>query len=261
MRQRYPQHQLDDETTAFYEEDAGLLRPEKAVCAAIRIAEHLGAKVLTRTEVTEIIPDAKRPRVRIGHEEIVAKHVVVAAGAWLTKLAPTAMSRVEVVRRVFGWFESDDAAAYTAERFPVFIRTDATGSYNWYGIPSVDGSPVKVAVHNWPSLDEPVDPAVGARQPDDHDAELLADIVTRTLPGLRPQPVKLQSCMYSLTPDHHFLVGGRADLPGLTVLGGFSGHGFKFATVIGEIAADLAMWDKTRWEVDFLSPERFDKID
>jgi sarcosine oxidase len=261
MGRRYPQHRLDSDTTAFYEEDAGVLRPEKAVLAAIRVAENFGAKVLTGTEVTEIIPDPKRPRVRIGQEEIAAKHVVVAAGAWLTKLAPAAMARVEVVRRVFGWFESDDPAGYSTEKFPVFIRTDATGTHNWYGIPSVDGSAVKVAIHSWPGLDEPVDPVAGARQPDEQDAKLLAEIVSETLPGLRPEPVKLQSCMYSVTPDHHFLVGGRADLPGLTVLGGFSGHGFKFATVIGEIAADLAMWDKTRWETDFLSAERFDKID
>ncbi|WP_203910400.1 N-methyl-L-tryptophan oxidase [Rhizocola hellebori] len=257
MRKRYPQHRLDKQSAAFYEADAGVLRPEKAVRAAIRVAESSGAQVLTGTEVTEIIPDPERPRVRIGHKEIVARHVVVAAGAWLTRLTPAAMSTVKVVRRVFGWFESDHPADYTIERFPVFIRADATDTHVWYGIPSVDGSPVKVAIHFWPGLDEPVDPTAGARPPDNHDADLIAEIVEQTLPGLRPRPVKLQSCMYSLTPDQHFLVGSRADLPGLTVLGGFSGHGFKFSTAIGEIAADLATQGKTSWEIAFLDPERF----
>ena len=63
--------------------------------------------------------------------------------------------------------------------------------------------------------------------------------------------------MYSNTPDHDFLVGGRSDLPGMTILAGFSGHGFKFASVIGEIAADLATHGKTSREIDFLNPERF----
>ncbi|MBV1849997.1 N-methyl-L-tryptophan oxidase [Catellatospora tritici] len=256
MSRLYPQHVFDADFETFFEKDAGIINPEASVLASVRLAEKLGSQVRTGTEVSEVIPDATRPRVRIGDEVITARHIVVAAGAWLTRLAPSAMSRVAVSRRVFGWFTAKHPEEYAPHRFPIFIRTDATGAYNWYGIPDLDGSAVKIGVHAWPGLNEPVDPAKGPREPDERDAALLTEIVSTTLPGLNPVPVHMQSCTYSLTPDRNFLVGARADLPGLTILGGFSGHGFKFAPVIGEIAADLAMRQESRWDIGFLHPER-----
>ncbi|MGA8114526.1 MAG: FAD-dependent oxidoreductase, partial [Actinocatenispora sp.] len=190
--------------------------------------------------------------------EITARHVVVAAGAWLPRLAPALARHCTVTRRVMGWFRPHRPDEYGTARFPVFLRNDRSGLRTWYGCPALDRGTVKVALHAGPSLTETVDPDERPRPGDAADAAALAEVVADTLPGLDPQPVDLVSCMYTVTPDEHFLIGGRPDLPGLTLLGGFSGHGFKFASAVGEIAAELATTGRTSLPVDMFAPDRFD---
>jgi len=258
IRQRFPQHIVDDGTAGFYEEDAGFVRAEEAVLAAVQCARARGARVLTGATVERIVPDSLVPSVELaGGSRITARHLVVAAGAWHRALLPPMAPKINVVRRLFAWFAVDDPAAFAPSRFPVFIRGDATGERVWYGIPSLDGATVKVGVHFWPGTDEPVDPAVGARAPDADDEQRLAGLIGGVLTGVEPRPVRIQPCMYSNTADGDFLIGPLAGVPGVTVLGGFSGHGFKFAPVLGDIAADLATTGQTRWDISFLAPDRF----
>ncbi len=260
VRQRFPQHRVDDGTIGFYEEDAGVVRPERAVVAAVRAARAAGARLVTGERVHQIVPDPDRPVVRLPGRDVVAGHVVVAAGAWLPRLAPGLDLPLQVVRRVPGWFAATSPEAFSTARFPIFIRSDPSGERSWYGCPSLDGATVKVATHDWPGTDEPVDPVVGPRPPDEADAALTGSIVAASLPGLRPRPVRMKPCTYALTPDRHFVVGRRRDLPGLTVLAGFSGHGFKFAPVIGEAAAQLALTGRTDLPVELFDPHRFDRV-
>ena len=260
LRRRFPQHLVDDDDIGFYEEDAGIVRPERAVVAAVRAARAAGARLVAGESVQEIVPDPERPVVRLAGRDLAAGHVVVAAGAWLPRLLPGLDLPLQIVRRVQTWFPATSPEAFSTARFPVFIRNDPGGGHSWFGCPTLDGATVKVAAHDWPGIDEPVDPAVGPRPPDGADAELAGSIVEATLPGLRPRPVRLTPCTYALTPDRHFVVGQRRDLPGLTVLAGFSGHGFKFAPVLGEIAAQLALTGRTDLPVQLFDPHRFDPV-
>ncbi|MFG2695301.1 N-methyl-L-tryptophan oxidase [Kitasatospora sp. NPDC048407] len=257
LRRDFPQYLVTDDLRGFYEEEAGVLRPELAVTAAVDAAVASGAEVFDGTAVREIVPDPSRPRVVVDDHELTARHVVVAAGGWLRQLLPSTAGLITVERRVMGWFRAQDPAAFAPARFPVFVRCDSSGDHNCYGFPSTDGATVKVGLHTWPGIYEPTDPAAGHRPPDQQDAERFADAIRGTLLDVDPYPVRMTSCMYSLTPDHHFLLGPRRELPGLTLLGGFSGHGFKFATVIGEIAADFACDGSTRLPVAQFDPHRF----
>ncbi|HEX6682255.1 MAG TPA: N-methyl-L-tryptophan oxidase [Candidatus Limnocylindrales bacterium] len=253
IRRRFPQHLVEDGTNAFHEADAGFVRAEPAVLAAVARARAHGARVVTGTAVARIA----FPHVELADgSRLTARHIVVAAGAWHRRLLPPLASRIRVVRRLLAWFKPGDPGAYAPDRFPVFIRGDAAGERVWYGVPSVDGETVKLGVHFWPGEDEAVDPVQGARAPDARDSRHLAELIGGRLSGLDPVPVRVQACMYSLTGDGDFLVGPVDGLPGITVLGGFSGHGFKFAPIIGEIAADLATTGQTRWDIGFLSPDR-----
>ncbi|MFJ2784499.1 MULTISPECIES: N-methyl-L-tryptophan oxidase [unclassified Streptomyces] len=258
LRERYPQFAHAEGLLGFHERDAGYLRPEEAVTAGVAVAEARGARVVRETAVTEIVPDPVLPRVRTGDREYTARHVVVSAGGWLRGLLPATAPLMTVERRVMGWFRATDPLSFTADRLPVFVHSDASGDRSLYGFPCLDGETVKIGLHTWPGIDEPTDPALGHRPPDRADAERFADAIGRTFTGLDPYPVRMLSCMYSLTPDRHFLVGPRRDLPGLTLLGGFSGHGFKFASVIGEIAADFATTGGTALPVSPFDPHRFD---
>src|SRR6266496_3451551 len=210
LRERFPQHRVDDDdTVGFFEAAAGVVRPERGV---------------------------------------------VAAGAWVPRLVPGLDLRLRVVRRVQAWFETPSLEAFSPKSFPVFLRHQPGGEAAWYGCPSLDGATVKVGLHSWPGIDEPVDPVEGPRPPDGADADRVAAVVEATLPDLRPRPVRMQSCMYTLTPDQHFAVGQRRDLPGLTLLAGFSGHGFKFAPVLGEVAAQLALTGTTDLPIESFDP-------
>ncbi len=264
VRRRYPQHRFAA-GTGFVEADAGVLYPELAVRAAVRAATAAGAQTMIGLPVTEIGPDPSRPWVRVAGRTLVARHVVVAAGAWTGRLLPAPAgglaSRLRPVRRVLGWFVADRPADFAPDRFPVYIRSGGDGveAAVWYGCPQVDGSTVKIGLHVRQGLDEPANPVAGPRRPDAADGRALAGIVANTLVGLRPDPVRLVSCMYTLTPDQHFVLGPRTDLPGLTLLAGFSGHGFKFAPVVGEIAAQLALTGGCQLPIGLFDPHRFDQ--
>ncbi len=258
LRHRFDQHRVDDDMVGFHERAAGVLRPELAIRTAVRAALAAGAEVRADTTVHAVRADPYRPVVSIDGRDITARHVVVAAGAWLPRLAPALAEHCTVTRRVMGWFRPRRPEAYTPDRFPVFLRDDRTGRVTWYGCPALEQGTVKVALHTDPSLTETVDPDSGPRPGDGDDAAALSRIVADTLPGLDPQPDTLVSCMYTVTPDEHFLLGGRPDLPGLTLLGGFSGHGFKFASAVGEIAAELATTGRSTLPVGMFAPDRFE---
>jgi sarcosine oxidase len=257
IRRRFPQHLVDGATAGLYEEEAGFVRAEEGLLAAVGQARALGATVLTGVPVTVVTPDPERPSVELADgTRIAGRHLVVAAGAWHRALLPPMAPKISVVRRVFGWFGFADGQSFEPSRFPVFIRGDLPGEHAWYGIGSLDGRTIKLGIHVWPGIDEPVDPAAGAREPDSVDAQRLSSIVTDHLSGLDPQSVRMQACTYSNTADGDFLIGALDSVPGVTVLGGFSGHGFKFGPVLGDIAADLATRGETRWDIGFLRPER-----
>jgi sarcosine oxidase len=182
-----------------------------------------------------------------------AGHAVVSAGPWLNALLPELGLPLVVERQVMTWFPARDPAAFVPERFPAFIR-ERDGVHS-YGLPSQDGRLVKVAIHH---QGRPMDPDAPGRDVIDADRSAVAAIVAETLPGLESWPERAAVCLYTNTPDLHFVVG-RVH-PRVTVLGGFSGHGFKFAPVMGEIAADLALDGGTGHPIAGFSPDRFAAI-
>jgi sarcosine oxidase len=256
IRRRYPQHLVDDSMVGCFEADAGFVRPERAVLAALAAARRAGARVLTRTRVTEI--DPARPAVLVDGRWLHCRRLVIAAGAWLPTLVPTLACALRPVRRVMGWCAVDPPTAFAPDRFPIFVREDPAGRGIWYGFPQLDGATVKLALHTWLGIDERVDAHAGPLPPHCVDGQRMASAVAGSLRGVCPYPVRMTACTYTLTPDHHFVVGIRREWPAVTLLGGFSGHGFKFAPVIGDAAADLALNGRSDWAVPLFDPHRFD---
>jgi sarcosine oxidase len=248
---RHPQHRLAADEVALWEEGAGVLRPEHAVRAAAERAVALGAELVTGVVVTAIETNAGGVTVRAGDAEYRARHAIVCAGAWLGGLLPDLGLPLAVERQVMVWFPAPDPAAFAPDRFPVFVhdRPDRTG----YGLPSLDGATVKVAIHHG---GRPAAPDGLDRSVTEADTAPAASFVAETLPGLTPVPSRVVVCMYTNTPDRHFVVG-RVGIPNVTVVSACSGHGFKFAPVMGEIAADLAIDGRTQHDVSGFSPARF----
>lgn len=248
----FPQHRLAPDEVVLREESAGVLRPERAIRAAAERAVALGATLVTGVRVEAVEAGGGSVTVHAGGEAYRARHLVVCVGPWLGGLLPGLGLPLAVERQVMMWFPARDSARFTPERFPPFVR-DRIGTHG-YGMPSLDGATVKVAFHHG---GDPSDPDTLEREVGEADVAPVAAFVAEMLSGLVPRPARASVCMYTNTPDGHFVVGAAPGLAGVTVLGGFSGHGFKFAPLMGEVAADLALDAVTEHPIAGFSPLRF----
>jgi len=251
VHKRYPRYRLRDDEIAVYDAVAGFVRPELAVAAALKLARALGAEIHTGEAVDRV----ERGAVRAGSKTWYSEHVIVCAGAWnATGLLPQLDLHLEVTRQCMVWFRPRTPSLHTPEAAPVFVHGTTGDAIHAYGFPSVDGATVKIGVS---SESAPLHPDRIDRTVRPKDLAEAARYVKMALPDLDPTPVKSVVCLQENSPDRHFVVGPLQ--PGITVLAGFSGHGFKFAPVIGDIAADLALEGHTARPIEQFEPHRFAK--
>jgi sarcosine oxidase len=254
VRRRFERHRLVDHEVAVHEAAAGFVRPEVGIGAALGRARALGARVLNGHAVERVTAIEGGVEVRAAGRTWRGRHAVVCAGAWNSVgLVGGLDVKLEVTRQCMVWFRPRTPALHSPEVAPVFVH-DMGGSpaLFGYGFPSVDGETVKIglAARTAPQDPDAIDRAI---HPADLDA--AADYVRSALPDLDPTPVRAVVCLQENSPDRHFVIGALA--PGVTVLAGFSGHGFKFAPVVGDIAADLALQGATSRSIAAFSPQRF----
>jgi sarcosine oxidase len=197
------------------------------------MARDAGAKLMHGTAVLEIEHSPNAVRIHTKDETLTCDFLVVAAGGWLPKLLPELHLELSTERRVLAWFQARIAAQMTDGRFPVFCL-DAGGG--WYGMPTPDG---RVKIGHDKHLRQRIDPDGEPIVPDAEDAEMLSGCVREFLVGFDEQPCEMKPCIYTLTEDHHFLIDRHPEHANVLVFSCCSGHGFKYAPVYGEIAADL----------------------
>jgi sarcosine oxidase len=256
---RFPQHRLAEGELALVERDAGFVRPEDCIAAAIERARGLGAEVHVDAPIEAVEPRGDGVEVRAGGRRWRARRAIVACGAWNSKLAlPSLRVPLRVERQAQAWFQAGRPEMHDPRRAPVFVRHLAGAARSGvdfaYGFPSIDGETVKVGVAE--DLGE-IDPDDGDRRPRPADAAAVGAFVRRAMPDLRPDPVRVAVCLQEYSPDHHFLVGPLPGEPSIVALMGFSGHGFKFASAIGEAAAGMAVDGGTDLAVGHLAVGRF----
>ena len=247
---RYPGQVLDQGEIAILDRQGGFVRPEGAVDAMIGQLLVHGGELRRNCTVTSV--DGVTVTTSEGRESFDA--VVIAAGPWTHELVPSLPLTVE--RQVMVWLAIESGARWLLpERFPVFIRqTEDFGDV--YGLPSLDGISMKVARHHDGT---PTDPEHLQREVTADDVERVRAVAAKYLHGVTDRVMKAAVCMYTNTPDHHFAIGQHPDDPRVMVLSACSGHGFKFAPVIGDIAADLVCEGSTARDISQISLERFVK--
>jgi sarcosine oxidase len=234
MESLYPQHRLNAGEVAVREDEAGFLRPERSVAAAAARAEALGARVMVETEVTSIEASNSGVVIESSRGRFAAGRALVAAGPWTAKLLPGLGLPLKVERQVQAWLAVDDPAAFSPARFPIFIREIDRGHFR-YGFPTTDGRSIKLGVHH---EGMEADPDTIDREVADTDVEPLRAFARDMLRDVSDRVVDACACMYTNTPDDRFIAKSPAEMPGLTVLSACSGHGFKFASVLGDLMAD-----------------------
>lgn len=257
-RARYPEHVIRDGDVTVFDPEGGWLNSERAVTAALMEASRLGATFLGGRKAHSVEPYGDHYIVRTDHEEIIASRVLVSPGNGGRAACTELGVHLSVLPQVLTWFPVVDPAAFCREEMPVFLRraeeAGRSDRAQFYGFPSADGWTVKVVASIFldevESMEEP--PAWDPRHLD-----TIRAWVGEFLPGLIPDPVRVATCADGHSPDATGLVGAVPGMEGVVVAAGFSGHGFKMASALGAIAADLLLDGTTSTDIGFMNPGRF----
>ena len=256
INQRFKGLNLPSDYIGVFEPNAGVIDAIAAIRFLKNQALALGAELLVHTKVDAIdVIDSSCVRVMAGGQEFEARKVIVTAGAHTQKLLLPLGKKIknQVSRRTVAWFESDEDL-YSDEVFPGFIGKVADG-YHCYGFPSINNSGVKIGAHNFgQDLDvEEVNFDFGAYEEDESVVRYFLD---RYMPEANGRLIKGAACMYQMTPDEHFIIDFHPDYPNVLIAAGFSGHGFKFVPVVGEILAQLVDKGQTEHNINQFSLQR-----
>ncbi len=252
MRRRYPPFRIGAEHVGVFDPEAGVIRPERSLLTAIRRAAALGATFHDRTRIDVVEPFGAGVTVRTSSGTHRHDYVVVTTGSWAGELLPSLADRVSPRLRVQTWFLADDPDAFSPSRFPAFDLVEPVPAF---GLPTLDGSTVKVA---FTLGDHAV--VEDLNHPDRHIVPALLDeIATHVaglIDGLHPYPVATSVAIEGYTRDNAPIVGADAGCPRLISAVGFSGSGFKFSPIVGELIAEAIAGEAPRREVGFLRPDR-----
>jgi sarcosine oxidase len=254
MAERYPQHNLRPDDSAVFDPHAGALRTDRAVTAAVGAAQANGATVLKNTPIDGIRETDDGVVVTSGSHSWSFENVIISSGGWSQRLMPDYLKAVtDTWRNYLSWFVARDAAEFSPDRFPIFIRI--SGDRSMYGAPSVDGVTVKATLDG---RGGPI-PRADAVPRELTAAEIVetTETVTEFFPGLIPNIVRSDAFPDLFTTDKNPLLGHLRENSRIYCATGFSGAGFKNATGFGEIAAKEALGTHSFKGLDFVRPQRF----
>jgi sarcosine oxidase len=258
VRRRFSQFVLSPDEIALYESKAGYLRPEECIRQSLAQASKYGAQLHFEEPMTSWTAQSSGDGVTVttSHGTYHAKHLILSTGAWAPQiLAPLGLP-IAAYRRVMFWFDPIGGVdAFLPERFPIYLW-QPKDTVTFYGFPASDGCNhgVKVAIHNG---DEMCTPDSIDRNIREDDESAMRSVIAGRIPTLNGPLIEARTCMYTMTPDEHFIIELHPDYPQVSIAAGFSGHGFKFASVVGEILAGLAMDGQTDHNIALFSNRRF----
>ncbi|OMD90274.1 N-methyltryptophan oxidase [Paenibacillus odorifer] len=252
IRRRWPGLNIPETFAAMYEPDAGYLYSERCISAYRQLALGQGAELLTNTSVVNITARESSVTVYTTNGDYHGASAILSAGAWFGALAPFVHLPIKAIRKVVGWFES--LPAFAAGNFPGFTLGAEEGGY--YGFPSIAGAGLKIGRHDTGLEWKPgtLLAPFGSETSDEQD---LRRVLETYMPGAAGRLLKGSVCKYEHTPDEDFIIDRHPLHSNVLVAGGFSGHGFKFSSVVGEILADLATSGATNHNIQPFALSRF----
>jgi sarcosine oxidase len=250
---RFPGYGLPDRMIGVLQPEGGFLLPELCISAHVMLAQAHGAEIHAREQVIEWEPSGLGVAVRTDRATYQAGQLVISAGAWVAKLVPELSAVAVPERQVLGWFQPVQPDRFTPARFPVFNMQTEEGHY--YGLPIFGVPGLKLGRYH--HFEERVDPDTMRRDSDSKDENILRGFLQRYFPGAAGATMSLQTCMFTNTPDGHFLIDRHPGCPQAWIVSPCSGHGFKMASTIGEIVADLVQHGSTGHDI---SLHRLDRL-
>ena len=249
---RFPAFRLPTDHVGVLQPDGGFLTPERCVTAHAAAARSEGAELHTDEQVERWEVSGDLVEVVTDRDRYQARSLVLCAGAWTASLVPELTPYVVPERQVVGWFRVDDPALFAPEHFPVFILEVEEGVF--YGFPIHGPSGFKIG--RFHHREQRVSPENLDRGTHPEDEETLRAGLRRYLPAADGPLLAAQVCMFTNSPDEHFIIDTLPGMPQVAVAAGFSGHGFKFCSVVGEIMADLAIHGSTPHDIGMFALSR-----
>lgn len=254
IRRRFPALQCPDDMAGVHQPGSGFVLPEAAISAHVNLALAAGAEIHGHERVLDWRKQGGAFVLRTDRGSYEAGQIVLTAGAWIGKVLP--QMPVTAERNVLGWFAPHkNAAHFSADRLPVWI-VDSPRTGHFYGLP-IHGIPGfklgRLREHPSPA----VDPDVPRREPDREDENEMRAFLEECFPDANGPVLSLETCFFENTPDRAPIIDQLPGEDGFWIIGGFSGHGFKYASAVGEIARDLVRSGESRFDLSSFKADRF----
>jgi monomeric sarcosine oxidase len=259
IHRRFPVFRVADGTIGVYQADAGILPASQCVRVMIDCARHDGAVVIERAPVRSIQLDDDGAKVGTDQAVYRCRKLIICAGPWAGPLLATLGITLPLVvtQEQYAFFQTQTPEKFHPDRMPVFIHYGSSGgsrSIDHYGLPIFGHAGVKVAEHHAGPI---VTADTRTFEVDPERLQRLTDYVRTALPATLGEVLHAATCLYTNTPDQHFIIDRLPAYPHVVLAAGFSGHGFKFAILVGRILADLATHGHTPYPIDLFALKRF----
>jgi sarcosine oxidase len=259
IRKRYPQFAVTNER-GYYEYETGFLRPELCIETQLDLARKHAAAVQTDEIVVSVENDGNSAvTVKTNHDSYSAEKVIISAGAWIARFLPPEHAHLfKVYRQVMYWFAISEhsRSTFTAPEFPIFIWVCGSGSqFGFYGFSTLDGKTIKLATEQFAASADPdrVQRSVGLEE----EQSMYNEYVRDRLPGIFHRCAVAASCLYTTTPDSHFVIDVHPENERIIIASPCSGHGFKHSAAIGEALAEQVTDCESKLDMGSFSLKRF----
>ena len=255
VMRRYPGFRASADQWGVFEPAAGYLRVERCVLAHLAAAAQYGAELRHGVAFQSWTANEKGVRVVTDQGVYTSDKLIVTAGPWAPRLLGELGQNLRVLRKHLYWFSPSQPSArhYQQEHCPTFLYEIPGGVF--YGFPQIDALGVKAAEHS--GGETVADPLTDPRVGDARDLGRVRAFLRDWLPGVSGEVMRQSVCYYTMSPDEHFIVDLHPQFPRVAFAAGLSGHGFKFASVLGAALADLALTGRTNLPISFLGCSRF----
>jgi sarcosine oxidase len=246
LEKKYPQFNAE---RAFTDPYAGVLLANKALLTFVHEAKKRGVKIIENTKIARITSKDGRPTIEdSAGKRIVSEKLLVTAGPWSNNFLKKSLVEMTPTRQQLLYFEPLDKKLYTPPRFPIFFADQ------FYGIPAAGTDSVKISHIG---RDTPTHPETAKRTIDPEEVNACRQLLKRFIPRLfSARLTKSKVCLYDMTPDKDFVMGPDPEENSIVFGYGFSGHGFKFAPIIGKTLAQLMIGDDPGIDLTRFSPDR-----
>jgi len=252
VRRRFPVLRLAPDEVALFEPSAGILSPEACLATHLQLAREAGAQTHHSEPVRSWRASNGGVEVVTDVDRYTADQAIFACGAWTGRILGEEKLPIRAERVTPFWLEPRKPALFELGRLPIFMWQQTEGGH-FYGFPHLEWPGVKVAIHHTGRF---CDPDSVDRQVNAEDERQLRAAIEQRIPALNGPVLSSVVCLYENSPDHHFLIDRLPDQPNVVFAGGFSGHGFKFSSVVGELLADLITRGQASADADFLRLHR-----